>query len=209
MLRLGHGQAVARDDDDLARERELHGDVFRGGRPHRAAVVDPGRTGSCLHLAERAEDHVRDGARFIAFAISSVRSVPAAPTSAPATISTVESSTKPVAGPASPVKAFRSEITTGMSAPPIRANITPKSSARAISAIRAHSESTPATRAMPRAAAPSRIAELKRFWPENTIGRPDRLLQLREGDERAGEGDRADQRRENDRDDLVAREGLH
>ena len=73
--------------------------------------------------------------RFIAFAINSVSSVPAAPTSIPDTMSTVESRTKPVADAARPVNAFRSEITTGMSAPPMgRTNMTPKRSASPISA---------------------------------------------------------------------------
>ena len=113
--------------------------------------------------------------RFIAFAIISVRRVPDAPTSIPATISTVESSTKPVADAASPVNAFSSEMTTGMSAPPIGStNITPKTSARAISARSAHCASSPAISAIPRAAAPRRIAEFTTFWPRNTIGRPDR-----------------------------------
>ena len=68
--------------------------------------------------------------RFIALPISSVSSVPDAPTRAPATIRTLLCRTKPVAEAASPVNALRSEITTGMSAPPIGStNITPKTSA--------------------------------------------------------------------------------
>ena len=55
--------------------------------------------------------------RFIAAAISRVRIVPEAPTSAPAMISVVFSSTKPAIATAVPVNAFSSEITTGMSAP--------------------------------------------------------------------------------------------
>ncbi len=70
--------------------------------------------------------------RFIARPISSVSSVPDAPTSAPLTISTFDCSSKPVAAAARPVKAFRSEITTGMSAPPIGSTKrTPKTSAPA------------------------------------------------------------------------------
>ena len=57
--------------------------------------------------------------RFIAVAISIVRIVPDEPTSVPATISETLSSEKPAAAAESPVNAFRSEITTGMSAPPI------------------------------------------------------------------------------------------
>ena len=48
----------------------------------------------------------------------------------PATIRTLFSSSKPVAATARPVNAFSSEITTGMSAPPIGSTkSTPKSSA--------------------------------------------------------------------------------
>ena len=67
--------------------------------------------------------------RPIARAIISVSSVPEAPTSMPLTISTLLWSTKPVAEAATPVNAFNSEITTGMSAPPIGStNRTPKAS---------------------------------------------------------------------------------
>ena len=91
----------------------------------------------------------------------------------PATISTVESSTKPVADAASPVNAFRSEITTGMSAPPIGStNITPNTSASTISATIAHCSSSPATIAIPSAAAPPRTRTFTTFWPGKTIGRP-------------------------------------
>ena len=57
--------------------------------------------------------------RFIALAIRLVRMVPEAPTIMPATISAVLFSARPVAAADSPVKALSSEITTGMSAPPI------------------------------------------------------------------------------------------
>ena len=57
--------------------------------------------------------------RFIASAISLVRIVPEAPTMMPPTISAVLSSAMPAAAAERPVSAFSSEITTGMSAPPI------------------------------------------------------------------------------------------
>ena len=143
--------------------------------------------------------------RFIAFAISSVSSVPEAPTSIPATMRTVESSTKPVAEAARPVNAFRSEITTGMSAPPIGStNITPKTSARRMSATIAHCSSSPATIATPSAAAAPRTSDVHDVLArEDDRAAADELLQLREGDERAGERDRADQRGERDRQRLV------
>ena len=57
--------------------------------------------------------------RFIASAIRLVRIEPEAPTSVPPTISATLSSAMPAAAAESPVNAFSSEITTGMSAPPI------------------------------------------------------------------------------------------
>ncbi len=67
--------------------------------------------------------------RFIASAISLVRMLPDAPTSAPATISAQLPMTKPAIATAVPVNAFSSEITTGMSAPPIGSTImTPNAS---------------------------------------------------------------------------------
>ena len=61
--------------------------------------------------------------RFIASAISLVRIPPDAPTSAPATISAQFPMTNPAIATAVPVNAFSSEITTGMSAPPIGSTI--------------------------------------------------------------------------------------
>ena len=57
--------------------------------------------------------------RFIALHIIRVRMRPEAPTSAPLMISTLLPITNPAADAASPEYEFRSEITTGMSAPPI------------------------------------------------------------------------------------------
>ena len=62
VLRLRDGEAVAGHDDDLARERELHGDVVRRRRAHRAPVVPRAGAGAGLHLAEGAEQDVRDRA---------------------------------------------------------------------------------------------------------------------------------------------------
>ncbi len=68
--------------------------------------------------------------RFIALAMSWVSSMPEAPTTMPATISAGLPITKPLKPTARPVKAFSSEITTGMSAPPIGSTrITPSASA--------------------------------------------------------------------------------
>ena len=66
--------------------------------------------------------------RFIARPIISVSRVPDAPTSMPLTMSTLFSSSKPPTATARPVNALSSEMTTGMSAPPIgRTKRTPKS----------------------------------------------------------------------------------
>ena len=135
--------------------------------------------------------------RFIARPIIIVSNVPDAPTSMPLTISTLFSSSKPPRPTASPVNAFSSEITTGMSAPPIgRTNRTPKSSAPATSAHSSHSSCTPATSAMPARDAREeerRVDELLARIRDRPAA--DQLLQLRERDHRARERDRADQRR--------------
>jgi hypothetical protein len=80
--------------------------------------------------------------------------VPDAPTSAPLTIRTLLCSTKPVADAARPVNAFNSEITTGMSAPPMGSTKrTPKSAAQPRTIASSHSSCTPATVAAPTATA--------------------------------------------------------
>ena len=66
----------------------------------------------------------------MAWPIIRVSSVPDAPTSAPETISRSLCSTKPEAAAAMPVNELSSEMTTGMSAPPIGSTkSTPRSSA--------------------------------------------------------------------------------
>ncbi len=73
--------------------------------------------------------------RFMASAISLVRIAPAAPTSPPAMISGVLPRTNPAIATAVPVNALSSEITTGMSAPPIgRVSSTPAASAATVTA---------------------------------------------------------------------------
>ena len=67
----------------------------------------------------------------MAVAIRFVRIEPEAPTIMPATISAVLFSAMPVAAADRPVKAFSSEITTGMSAPPIGSTTALPSSAAA------------------------------------------------------------------------------
>ncbi len=111
--------------------------------------------------------------RFIARPIRIVSRVPEAPTSMPLTISTLFSSSKPVAAAARPVNAFSSEITTGMSAPPIgRTKRTPKTSEPPISAARSHWFSTPAAIATPAAAIDANRSPFTICCPGYTIGRP-------------------------------------
>ena len=109
--------------------------------------------------------------RFIARAISSVSSVPADPTSTPAMIIAGFCSTKPSRPTAIPVKALYSEITTGMSAPPIGIVIRmPKASApmkksvilKGVSHARIDS---------PMATVATSTTPLTIFWPENRIDR--------------------------------------
>ena len=99
--------------------------------------------------------------RFIARPISSVSRVPDAPTRAPLTIRTFSCSAKPAADAASPVQAFSSEMTTGMSAPPIgRTKRTPNVSEATITPTSSHWDSFPA-RITP--ASPSAVAITSAF----------------------------------------------
>ena len=99
--------------------------------------------------------------------------MPEAPTSAPLTIRTLLCRTKPVAAAASPVNAFRSEITTGMSAPPIGSTkSTPNTAAAATSPQSASSLSTPAAIATPSAIAEPTTSAFPTFCAGYTMGRP-------------------------------------
>ena len=111
--------------------------------------------------------------RPIARAIISVSSVPDAPTSIPLTISTFWFSTKPVAAAATPVNAFSSEITTGMSAPPIgRTNSTPNASAPTMITTSRISFCGPQRITRPIATSAASSAMLTICWPGYVIGRP-------------------------------------
>ena len=88
--------------------------------------------------------------RFIASAMSLVRIPPEAPTRAPEMIRTGLTSTKPAIATAVPVNALRSEITTGMSAPPIgRTIVTPKTQAEAMIRARTRTETVPSIARLP------------------------------------------------------------
>ena len=112
--------------------------------------------------------------RPIARAIIRVRKVPEAPTSMPLTISTLFSSSKPVADAARPVNALRSEITTGMSAPPIGSTKrTPKRSAPTIIRTSRKSRCGPAPTTIASAQTAPISKALPNFWPGYWIGRPE------------------------------------
>ena len=110
--------------------------------------------------------------RFIASAISLVRIPPDAPTRAPATIRAQLLMTMPAMATAVPVNAFSSEMTTGMSAPPIgRTIITPNASeASAITSRAAWLAVVSMNTAVPRMTTPRTM--LSSRLPRKTIGCP-------------------------------------
>ncbi len=118
VLRLRHCQTVARHDDHLLGVGELDRRIVDGDLPYGAArpavAVRPWR-----RRLPKPPTRMLSIDRFMALAISLVRIAPDAPTSAPATMSTTSLTTKPAMETAVPVKELRSEMTTGMSAPPI------------------------------------------------------------------------------------------
>ncbi len=107
-------------------------------------------------------------------AIRFVRIEPDAPTIIPATISAVLSSAIPVAAADRPVKAFSSEITTGISAPPIGSTTAFPSSAAQISRpMKTASEWSPPAMSTPAATARMSSTRLTICWAEpKLIGRP-------------------------------------
>ena len=111
--------------------------------------------------------------RFIARPIIWVRSVPDAPTSMPAMIRTLFESTKPVEAVARPVNAFRSEMTTGMSAPPIAITIcTPSTSETAIATPSSGWLSCPVARTAHRASTTTNSPPVIACCPGTVTGDP-------------------------------------
>jgi hypothetical protein len=99
--------------------------------------------------------------------------VPEAPTSIPLTIRTLFSSSNPVAAAARPVNAFNSEITTGMSAPPIGStNRTPNNNDPPTSAQISHCCSAPAAIAIPATNSARKSRAFSGCCNGYTIGRP-------------------------------------
>ena len=123
----------------------------------------------------------------------------------PATISATLSSAMPAAAADSPVKALSSEITTGMSAPPIGStNMLPRMR-------RAHQDRQEQQLGLGAGSDRHRAGHHHEQQDDvhdllaRQLDRPpgQDLLQLAEGDVRAPEGDRADDRREQDRHQLL------
>ena len=115
----------------------------------------------------------------MALAIRLVRIVPDAPTIIPATIITVLFKATPVAAADSPVNALSSEITTGMSAPPIGSTTMLPRSAETTRIPRMNSawEWDPANRMTALSTAIVNNARFKMVWlaPGSLIGRPGRI----------------------------------
>ena len=113
--------------------------------------------------------------RFIASAMSMVRIEPEAPTSMPATISATLSSARPAAAAERPVNAFSSEITTGMSAPPIGStNMFPSTAAATRIRMKRPSDSVPDAIAIAEPTHTASSPTLMNCWPGSWIGRPGR-----------------------------------
>ena len=121
-------------------------------------------------------------------------------------MSALLSSTKPLEAAARPVNAFRNEITTGMSAPPIGQHEQDAEEERE------HEQQHHPDAGLGRAGEDrederggEQHAAFTTCWPGNVIGRAGHeLLELRERDHAAREADRADERGEHDRGDRVA-----
>ena len=106
-------------------------------------------------------------------------------------ISTSLLMTKPVMPAAMPEDQLRSEITTGMSAPPIgMTSSTPRSKRDRQHTVEGNEQGN-FGRNLPRRQEPAmtrKTTPLAAFWPGNVIGRPGhQLLQLRERDQAAGQ----------------------
>jgi len=106
-----------------------------------------------------------------------VRIEPDAPTIIPATISAVLFSARPVAAAESPVNALSSEITTGMSAPPIGSTTMLPSTAAASRIPRMNSacECVPAASTIAEPTQITNSTPLTITWPRSLIGRPGRI----------------------------------
>ena len=132
-----------------------------------------GPPASAFGAAPNAPNSTLPSERFIAVAINIVSSVPDAPTSVPLMMSTVLSSAKPVTATATPVNELSSEITTGMSAPPIgNTPSTPSNNAATTIPTNAAAETWPSSMNAERPTTASNTSALTNCWPAYVIGRP-------------------------------------
>ncbi len=171
VLGLRDGQTVAGHDDDLVGVGHLDRGIGRRRRPRTALSPSSALDGSDPAAAEAARRRSRGWSRFIALAIRLVRIEPDAPTIMPATIIAVLLSAKPAAAADNPVSALSSEMTTGMSAPPIGSTTIRPSTPAAISRPTIHHSDAP-----PLPGAPSPIATAAATAPTSST-RLRRLLQ--------------------------------
>ena len=126
VLRLRDRHPVAGNDDDLARRCSSRS-AASCGVPLLTAFASAALPPACTCPNAPKSTLVND--RFIARHMITDRIRPDDPSSAPAVMSTLFSSTKPIATADSPAYAFSSEMTVGMSAPPIgMISSTPKTS---------------------------------------------------------------------------------
>ena len=214
VLGLRHRHAVARDDDDQARLLE---DLRRAFDRLRlvAPSARPPRLRCCT--CPNAPNSTLVNERFIALHMMIDRIRPLEPSSAPAVISSLLSSTKPIATADRPAYAFRIEITVGMSAPPIgMISSTPNSSASTMISREQHrrpgrgriaATSSDAEHQRQRAAAPRLIDVLARVG-DRPLRDPLDLLQLAGGHQAAGERQVAEHDLDDDRDHAEGREVL-
>ena len=115
----------------------------------------------------KSENSTLASERFMALAMSCVSSVPAEPTTVPAMIIAALSSTKPSKATARPVSALYSEMTTGMSAPPMGSVMAMPNSSASPKIIDTCSGSAPwcSTTMTPTASEPRNSRPLTNFWP--------------------------------------------
>ena len=197
VLGLRHRHAVAGDDHHRLDVGEQHARILDADLAHelgRAARRATAGRGRAPPPTPAKSTLVME--RFIALHMSSVSRVPDAPTSVPLMISAGSRSAKPVAATARPVKELSSEITTGMSAPPIGTTIRmPKKRREPEEQVKAFMPPPIAIQAM-RADEPEEERGVESLLERRGDGLLHETRQLAEGDQRAPEGQRADHRAE-------------
>ena len=100
VLRLRHGHAIAGNDDNFARDGKNRRRLFGCGAANRPCFLAASRPLVCSWPNPPNSTFVNE--RFMALDMLTERIKPEAPSSAPATISSLLSSTKPIAAAESP-----------------------------------------------------------------------------------------------------------